>query len=92
MNFIRNGAMNMKFWAIAYQFEEESFYDFKQAEDTMDLTESCFLPTKEMAEQFIEDELSIQYVPVEIELETLQKNGIWSWSRGRVERWDEDFE
>ena len=45
-----------------------------------------------MAETFIEDELSIQYVPVEIEVETLQKNGIWSYTRGRVERWDEDFE
>ncbi|PER40825.1 hypothetical protein COL26_21950 [Bacillus thuringiensis] len=82
----------MKFWAIAYQFDEDSFYDFATNEDTYDLKESCFMPTKEMAETFIEDELSIQYVPVEIEVETLQKNGIWSYTRGRVERWDEDFE
>lgn len=80
----------MKFWAIAYQFEEECFYDFKQGEDTMDISESCFLPTKEIAEQFIENELSIQYVPVEIELSTLKENGIWSWTRGKVERWDEE--
>ncbi|PEO30876.1 hypothetical protein [Bacillus toyonensis] len=82
----------MKFWAAAYQFDEDVFWDFSKNEDTFDITESCFLPTKEMAEQFIEEELSIQYVPVEIELETLQQNGIWSYSRGRVDNWDEDFE
>ncbi|BCC74174.1 hypothetical protein BCJMU51_p2029 (plasmid) [Bacillus cereus] len=82
----------MKFWAVAYQFDEDVFWDFSKNEDTFDITERCFLPTKEMAEQFIEEELSIQYVPVEIELETLQKNGIWSYSRGRVDNWDEDFE
>lgn len=82
----------MKFWAVADQFDEDVFWDFTENEDTSDITESCFLPTKEMAEKFIEDELSIQYVPVEIELETLQKNGIWSYTRGRVERWDEDIE
>lgn len=80
----------MKFWAIAYQFEEDSFFDFKEKEDTMDLNENCFLPTKEMTEQFIENELSIQYVPVEIELCTLKENGVWSWTRGKVERWDEE--
>lgn len=83
----------MKFWAIAYLYQEDVFYDFKQEEDTMDLSETCFLPTKEVAEDFISQELNHDdYVPVEIELETLQRNGIWSWSRERVDRWDEDFE
>ncbi|ALA13141.1 hypothetical protein TSARBOMBA_25 [Bacillus phage TsarBomba] len=82
----------MVFWAIAYQFEEDVFYDFKAEDDTTDLSPTCFLPTKAMAKTFIEEELSIQYVPVRTTLETLQKNGIWSYSRGRVERWDEDVE
>lgn len=80
----------MKFWALAYQYEEDVFYDFVKEEDTMDLSEACFLPTKEVAEDFISQQLDDDYVSVEIELETLQKNGIWSWSRGRVERWDEE--
>ncbi|MGH0421931.1 hypothetical protein [Bacillus cytotoxicus] len=80
----------MKFWALAYQYQEDVFYDFAQEEDTMDLSESCFLPTEEVAEDFISQQLDNDYVPVEIELETLQKNGIWSWSRGKVERWDEE--
>ncbi|GAB6669690.1 hypothetical protein [Bacillus cereus] len=80
----------MKFWALAYQYQEDVFYDFAIEETTLDLSETCFLPTKEVAEDFISQQLDDDYVPVEIELETLQKNGIWSWSRGRVERWDEE--
>ncbi|MEF7558453.1 hypothetical protein [Bacillus thuringiensis] len=80
----------MKFWALAYQYQEDVFYDFAKEEDTMDLNEACFLPTKDVADDFISQQLDDDYVPVEIELETLQKNGIWSWSRGRVERWDEE--
>lgn len=83
----------MKFWAIAYQFQEEVFYDFKTEEDTIHLTETCILPTRTLAEAFIEEELSVNnYVPVEIELETLQKDGTYSFTRGRVERWDEELE
>ncbi|PIE91728.1 hypothetical protein CO726_30620 [Bacillus fungorum] len=80
----------MKFWALAYQYQEDVFYDFAKEEDTMDLSEACFLPTKDVADDFISQQLDDDYVPVEIELETLQKNGIWSWSRERVERWDEE--
>ncbi|MBJ8031981.1 hypothetical protein [Bacillus cereus group sp. N21] len=82
----------MKFWALAYQYQDDVFYDFAIEETTLDLSETCFLPTKEVAEDFISQQLDDEYIPVEIELETLQKNGIWSYTRGRVERWDEDFE
>lgn len=41
-----------------------------------------------MADSFIEEELSDEFVPVEIELETLDSNGIYSWGRGTVEAWD----
>jgi hypothetical protein len=81
----------MKFWAIAYLYQEGIFVDFKEKKDTMDLTENCFLPTMEMAEQYIDYELSSDYIPVEIELETLQRNGSWSYTRGRIERWDERY-
>ncbi|WP_088363343.1 hypothetical protein [Bacillus cereus] len=83
----------MKFWALAYQFQEEVYYDFEKEEDTVNLSETCFLPTKPLAEAFIKKELSVDaYVPVEIELETLHKNGNYSYSRGRVDRWDEELE
>lgn len=81
----------MKFWAIAYQHQEDVFYNFAKEETTLELNENCFLPTEKMAENFIEQELGDDYVPVEIELETLERNGVWSHTRGRVERWDENF-
>jgi len=79
----------MEFWAIGYLYQEDVFFDLKDNEDTMDMTSKCLLPTKEMAEQFIEDQLSIDYTPIKIELETLNKNGVWSWARDTVPQWDE---
>ncbi|GAB6439579.1 hypothetical protein bcgnr5369_00650 [Bacillus cereus] len=81
----------MKFWAIAYQYQEDVFYNFVKEETTLELNENCFLPTEKMAENFIKQELGDDYVPVEIELETLERNGVWSHTRGRVKRWDEQF-
>ncbi|HHT7153120.1 hypothetical protein P4I85_14015 [Bacillus cereus] len=80
----------MKFYAIAYQFEEDSFYDLSTEEETLSLKETCFLPTKELAQQIIDEELSIRYVPVEIKLISLQENGIWTYERGRVDVWDSE--
>ncbi len=78
----------MKFWAIAYEWQEDIFYDFEKHKDTHDLTESCFLPTREMAVEFVSEELGADYEPVEITLERLEKNGVWSYTRGSVKRWD----
>lgn len=80
----------MKFYAIAYQYEEDSFYDLSTHEETLFLKETCFLPTEELAQQIIDEELSVKYVPVEINLTSLQENGIWSYERGRVDVWDEN--
>lgn len=77
----------MKFWAIAYNYDSDYFYNFKTEEES-DLEESCLLPTEEIAKEFIEDYLSVSYTPVKINLETLSKDGVWSYSRGRVEYWD----
>ncbi|WP_255290131.1 hypothetical protein [Bacillus cereus] len=38
-----------------------------------------FLPTREMAEECIENELSVDYEVVEIELKTLEENGSYSY-------------
>lgn len=83
---------HMKFFALAFQYQEDVFYDFSKREDTTHLTETCFLPTEKMASDFISEELSEKYAVVEIELESLQPNGIWSYTRGEVKRWDEEYE
>ncbi|AIW03223.1 hypothetical protein CPT_Mater66 [Bacillus phage Mater] len=86
--------MAMNFWAIGYKYEEDVFHDFLQHEDTYDISASCLLPTYEMADQLIKDELSIQYTPVAICIETVSRDGVWSYSRGPVDEWDweEDME
>lgn len=77
----------MKFYAIGYRYQEYIYVDFEKIGDTHDLGPTCFLPTREMAEQFIEDELSIDYVVVEITLETL-RDGVWSYTCSRIEEWE----
>jgi hypothetical protein len=80
--------IKMKFYAIGYLYQEDVWFDLEKKEDSFDLRSTCFLPTWDMAQQYIDVELSIQYVPVEIEAETISENGVWSWSRGSVSRWD----
>lgn len=69
----------MRFYAIAYQLDEDVFYDFNKREDTFEISENCFLPTREMAEEYIENELSVDCEVVEIELKTLEENGSYSY-------------
>lgn len=77
----------MKFWAIAYQYDSDYYYNFSK-EDSTDLDSECLLPTKEMAETYIEDNLGTDFVPVEINIETISRSGTWSHTRGKVDRWD----
>jgi hypothetical protein len=81
----------MKFYAIAYKYQEDVFYNLATDEDTMDLTEQCLLPTEALAQQLIKERLEDSYTPVEIEIESLSKQGVMSWSRNQIEEWDGDF-
>lgn len=83
--------MAMNFWAIAVKYDEDVFYDFEKEEDTFHLSESCMLPTKAMADQIIEDELCDQYTSVSVTIETIEKSGSWSYTRGTVPEWDEEY-
>ncbi|PJN91007.1 hypothetical protein [Bacillus sp. mrc49] len=80
----------MKFWAIACQFEKESFFDFDSYGIVDGLKHTCLLPTKELAETFIEDELGIDYISVKIEIQRLEQNS-WLYSRGKVDGWDNNY-
>jgi hypothetical protein len=86
---LKRGICSVEFWALAFQYQEDVFWDFAMNDDSMELKETCFLPTREMAENFIEEELNVAYVLVKIELERVERNGVWSYSRGPVQRWDE---
>jgi hypothetical protein len=82
---------NVIFWALGFQYQEDVFWDFTLNVETMDLRETCFLPTEEMAKNYIKENLNVDYVPVRIEVERVERNGVWTYSRGPVQRWDEEI-
>ena len=79
----------MKFWLIANTQEEGVFYDFEKKADVTDLSETCFLPTEEMANQFIEDELSVRYKATHVTVDVIEEQGSWSYTRQKVGEWGE---
>lgn len=79
----------MKFWAIAYKYQEDVFYDFAKMDDGIGLEHTCLLPTKDIAESVIAHELSIDYVAVEVDVYRVEQNGSWSYSFDTVEEWEE---
>jgi hypothetical protein len=90
INF-KGGRFIMIFWVIAFQYQEDVFWDFALNDESMELKETCFLPTEETAKSFIAEHLGSDYVPVKIDLERVERNGTWTYSRGPVQRWDEEF-
>lgn len=82
----------MKFWAIGYKYQEEVYFDFEKGDDTLGLEPTCLLPTQKVAEEMIKEEFGMDYLPVEIELLSLNHNGVWTHTRGRVSYWDKESE
>lgn len=83
----------MRFYLLANQFQKYYFYDFATGEDTFDFTETCLLPTKTMAEKYIENTLGEKYVIVDIEIDTYNKDDEeMSYTIGIVENWEDEEE
>ena len=80
----------MEFWAIACKYQDGVFYDFDTDDLTTDLKETCFLPTEDIANDYIRNEFDDEYVAVKIKLLRLEENGVWAYSADRVPEW-EDF-
>jgi hypothetical protein len=70
----------MKFYVVAYRYAEDVFYDFEEQECVEHaLTSSCLLPAYWMAEEYIEDHLGDDYVVDEIEILSVEGEGIFSY-------------
>ena len=80
----------MKMWAIAYQYDEDYFWDFEKHDVTYGIEPSQLLPTKELADQLINDILSDDFVSVDIDIESYRSGGAMSYTIGKVDRWEED--
>ena len=75
----------MNFVVITRKDEEDVYYNVKTGEDTNTLNEECFLPSTALAEQIIEDELSVYYVPVNVRLEVLERSGSFTYEVDEIE-------
>ncbi|MFV1457592.1 hypothetical protein [Bacillus mycoides] len=75
----------MNFVAIARTDEEDVFYNVKKGEDTNSLNEECFLPSEDLAKQIIVDELCIDYKPVAVTLEVLERSGSFTYGVAEIE-------
>lgn len=81
--------IGMEFYAAAFKYQEDVFFDFEEMEDRHGLESTCLLPSLEVAEQMIGDHLGDEYAPVKIILVSLRE-GIWSWEREEFPIWDEE--
>lgn len=79
----------MNFFVIASKQEEEVFYDTVEKNDTFDLSSHCLFPAKSIAEDYIEDHLSVNYMVLPIELTSASRSGELVWSRDKVQEWGE---
>lgn len=78
-------------YAIAYKYEECYWVKFvgDGLEDTSDLDFSCFLPTEEMANEYIVNVLGDGYEVVEIEIEKYH-NGVTVFTYEEPKAWREE--
>jgi hypothetical protein len=68
-------------YTIADKYEEDCYYNFELEDlELLPLCEKHLLPTRELAEQFIEDHLSNSYVVAEVTIYQITKGGIWEYS------------
>ncbi|HZG16944.1 MAG TPA: hypothetical protein VE710_18290 [Candidatus Bathyarchaeia archaeon] len=61
-------------WAIAFKYQEGAFYNFEKGEEDLELSFSHLVPSKDMAEDFIEDYLAITYIPVPVTIISFSKD------------------
>lgn len=79
-------------YALADQYNEDFFYNFLTKNYDMEFPSFAhFLPTKEMAEEFIEDQLCTDYVVVEVHLVSY-KEGVMHVQYADPKRWNAEYD
>ena len=82
----------MEFWALAYKYEDGNFYDFKLKYNEVYLKDSCLLPTQEMAENYIRDNLSNAYTVVKVKIHSYADEGKkLGYLMTRLPEWHTDY-
>lgn len=83
----RLGVLQMEFWAIAYRYQEDIFYDFEKEDFTHQFSAACLLPSEDIANQIVEDQLGHESVAAKVTLHSLTEQGVMSYSVSEVKEW-----
>ncbi|MGG1444905.1 hypothetical protein ABE354_23215 [Brevibacillus laterosporus] len=75
-------------WAIGFKYKEGLFYNFMKGEEDTDLTFNHLVPSKDMAEDFIEDYLAISYVPIPVTIISYSEDGTFVYAYDPLYEWE----
>lgn len=70
----------MKMYAIADKYNEDFFWNFVAGDFLMTVNEGSLMPTKELAQDYIEEQLGSDCVVAEITVYQITKDEIWEYS------------
>lgn len=70
----------MKMYVIADKYNEDFFWNFVADDFLMAVNEGSLMPTKELAQDYIEDQLGSDCVVAEITVYQITRDGSWEYS------------
>lgn len=80
----------MILYALEDKYNEDCFYCFEKEDTLFDLKSTSLMPTKELAEQFIEENLGNDFRVVEVTFHRIMKDGTWEFSVKRLDSSDDE--
>lgn len=75
-------------YVIAHKYESDVFYDAREESSTTTFNAGLFFPTQEIAEEYIEDQLSNQYEVVPANIYRYDGAGLEWGLMDTPESWD----
>ena len=78
-------------YAIANKYQDDVWVNLKTGQDTYDLNFECLLPSKELADDHIEDVLSTDYEAIPVTILSY-RDGVWALEHGGPKEWSAEWE
>ncbi|OAJ75233.1 hypothetical protein AYJ08_00345 [Brevibacillus sp. SKDU10] len=75
-------------WAIGFEHQEDTFYNFTKGEEDTNLTFNHLVPTKDMAMDFIENYLAISYIPIPVTIISYSEDGTFVYAYDPLYEWE----
>lgn len=81
--------MSFTMYVITNKDIDDSYWNIEKEDcEDMSIDEKCLLPTKEIAKQFIKDNLTDKYAVVEVYIYSISKGGVWEYSINEEKVWE----